>query len=609
MNFALPEVFRILMSTSIEKKRKRRRTCNKASEQLEYSVLKSSAGVVVDSSDDEIEWHKDWVERPVPQSIMDCVLSSYKEIVNEYKKMINTDGQKMWLNMMKNRSQRNYKVIGKKAKQLEFDPPEDAPSWFSIRSTLNSVLQKCPIRTFPNISAQPRMQYWTLAETNVMCEDERTLSHIPFIEDDDDAKFGEELLKTYEEGIHGTKVGCGGFMNDHILYRLMKKILERFRNEDKELLYRAIYEQFPNKASVRQLPFLYNDLVARFEPSSTDSAGALTANLSDDRALHSFQLLCCRRCFNYDCLLHGVSTDELIQRRRRGQATGEPCGESCYMHLKETGNSDEKIGDSRPINVTLKVEITPETWTPQEEAMFSVLRRTFKNDFCKIAKCLNVISGSSHKNCRELYAYSLRSAPISPRIDLSPTSPKRKRNHKDPHKTFRAVKWAKTEGKVQNSHVYKPCSHSGPCSAESDCYCVSMDNLCTKYCACGEQCKYRFPGCRCGPGLCRTNQCQCFFASWECDPDTCKSCRCDNLDDPKGVTCRNVAIQRGLQKRLTVAKSQVAGWGCFAAEDISKNEFISEYCGEVITHDESERRGKIYDKMKCSYLFGMLLYI
>lgn len=51
---------------------------------------------------------------------------------------------------------------------------------------------------------------------------------------------------------------------------------------------------------------------------------------------------------------------------------------------------------------------------------------------------------------------------------------------KDQHRTFRAVKWAKTEGKVGNTHVYEPCSHAGPCSAENNCSCVSVDNLCTK---------------------------------------------------------------------------------------------------------------------------------
>ncbi|KAH7696831.1 SET domain containing protein, partial [Aphelenchoides avenae] len=77
------------------------------------------------------------------------------------------------------------------------------------------------------------------------------------------------------------------------------------------------------------------------------------------------------------------------------------------------------------------------------------------------------------------------------------------------------------------------------------------------------------------------------------------------LGDTDEPICKNVGIQRGYQKKLIIAPSQVAGWGCFAADDIEKNEFICEYTGEVISHGESERRGRIYDKLKCSYLFRL----
>jgi len=65
----------------------------------------------------------------------------------------------------------------------------------------------------------------------LQAEDEFTLSHIPFLGDSvDDTSFCADLMKTFPEGIHGTKEGCGEYINDYILYYMVKAVKERHRD-------------------------------------------------------------------------------------------------------------------------------------------------------------------------------------------------------------------------------------------------------------------------------------------------------------------------------------------------------------------------------------------
>ena len=169
---------------------------------------------------------------------------------------------------------------------------------------------------------------------------------------------------------------------------------------------------------------------------------------------------------------------------------------------------------------------------------------------------------------------------------------------------------------------FKPCNHLGPCSASTACHCYEQNVTCEKTCMCADNCSRRYRGCTCAARnkACWQNEkCDCYRLNRECDPDLCLSCGAHEVLDPANRyrtdiaegKCTNVFVQRGVPRRTLLGHSKllasggVDGWGLYMGEATKKGDYIGEYVGEVISKEESEQRGIIYNKRNLSYLFDL----
>lgn len=78
-----------------------------------------------------------------------------------------------------------------------------------------------------------------------------------------------------------------------------------------------------------------------------------------------------------------------------------------------------------------------------------------------------------------------------------------------------------------------------------------------------------------------------------------KKCDCDD-------SCLSRVVQKGRQIEVCIFRTDNGrGWGLKTLIDIKAKQFVTEYVGEILTADEAEERGKLYDDQGATYLMDL----
>ncbi|CAA7388984.1 unnamed protein product [Spirodela intermedia] len=305
--------------------------------------------------------------------------------------------------------------------------------------------------------------------------------------------------------------------------------------------------------------------------------------------------------------------------------------DSRQRHMMEHGASN--ISEAPPLKSSIK-EGSSQNWNSMEKDLYLKGIEIFGKNSCLIAR--NLLPGL--KTCEEVSTYMLSDGAATPIKPVMMNSggedsgadpdymeqeiPARTRIwHRNRRSRKLKYTWKSAghpssrkrliDGKSQSCKQYTPCGCQPTCGKQ--CPCLLNGTCCEKYCACSKCCKNRFRGCHCAKSQCRSRQCPCFAGGRECDPDVCRncwvSCGGGSLGGPPargdGYECGNMNLLLKKKQRILLSKSDVAGWGAFIKNPVNKNDYLGEYTGELISHREADKRGKIYDRANSSFLFDL----
>ncbi|TMW63836.1 hypothetical protein Poli38472_002777 [Pythium oligandrum] len=512
-----------------------------------------------------------------------------------------------------------------------------------IRSSSGSV-QTLVRRTviLPRIPPSERASMWTALTKNYEVEDQPQLKYLPYFGDDDDEDVVSEFYQVKLQGTSACEVDFTRELCEAVLRQLGKTW--ELTKQDLRVVSKTIQVEPEVVAEVHKKLQMRHHKAKKAKHSATaepDAAnGSRDANgLAVDaetpitqqshfqlyeKAADSYRSLLCRRCYLYDCDYHGcrevpkleIAEQNAVHKMKKSPLDtrmGRNCGNQCF--LAQTQPSP-KLSKTRAISTAFG-------WDKAKQIACARAYFICDGNFCEIAKLLG------DKTCLEVAEFCEQHEINTRNIASERKSRATPRNKKKKKMRPSISHLQHVESGPMNiiPTIITQCAHEGSCE-DANCSCYEDGRLCSKLCYCvHEDCKIFFRGCRCVRGRCRTKACPCFASGRECDLDLCSVCCNDDVklmaaaqdemeEKPSAPPiifkkaigpCQNRNMGTSKRKQLRVGRSTMAnaGLGLFVDDSVAKDEFIIEYIGEMVSQEEAERRGTIYDKLNRSYLFNL----
>jgi CXC domain len=324
----------------------------------------------------------------------------------------------------------------------------------------------------------------------------------------------------------------------------------------------------------------------------------------------SLRTLFCRPCCRYNCSIHGGTTVKPSARQQmetsllvEAQRDGKVLSIKMYDIVKRKESHHQQSNQQQP-----HPQPHQQRLTAFQEAIFGAAYHVCQGNGADVATFLGLPSVALVEDHVQLQCNVTESSVEVP-VKKKRISCKGKRWGPFSIRNYRKELYrAACQTEWLSIPYCQPCQHAGDCvtgSNNNNCSCVQHHRFCTVACGHRELSGNFFLGCKCR-GDCRTDQCPCRAANRACDPTLCRHQHTNNNkknddddddddddDTSNNIACRNtISLDQGAAAavELLVARSTIAGYGCFTNQALMKGDYVGECVGELITTVEAKRR-------------------